>query len=318
MVLGLGLIQNCHKSDTHPKAVFRSSVTITMDKSDEDDETTLCVTISRSHDTRNSSWKQRREIANEMEQAMSRWAKVIESKRVEVVQRNAVASGFVENANCIDDECPLCFETIPEWQSDPFIKLERKSMKFICCGNVCCLLCIDRFDEAHANTEVLYGGRKRVHCPFCRSTQPRTKTEQLESILRNAEAGRAFAHYGLGQRFDEEWVDNREDLVAEQKAIHRLTLASEKRKIGAQYMLGCMWYSGLAKSNRNWNERAMELLPPAVRRGHATSQYICGTILSEQNSSNEDALIWSTLAAAQGQAGGQRQLGRILFICSVE
>jgi MYND finger len=69
----------------------------------------------------------------------------------------------------------------------------------------------------------------------------------------------------------------------------------------------------LAKSNRNSNERAIELLLPATRRGHATSQYICGAILSEQNSSNEDALIWFTLAAAQGQAGGQRQLGRILL-----
>jgi MYND finger len=147
--------------------------------------------------------------------------------------------------------------------------------------------------------------------PILSSTQPSDDAGKDEMIARNAKAGHSFAQFALGQSFHTKWARNAEDVEAEEQTVYWLTLASEKGEIGAQYMLGFMWYSGATTTITKSNGKAMEILLPAARRGHATAQYTCGQILWEQGVRNGEEWVWFTLAAAQGQAHAQERLGDI-------
>jgi DNA repair exonuclease SbcCD ATPase subunit len=63
-----------------------------------------------------ASLKRRRELQYELEHALHQLAEVLESARVLDVQRQAIESGFVTEAERVirHGECPLCLEEIPE------------------------------------------------------------------------------------------------------------------------------------------------------------------------------------------------------------
>jgi hypothetical protein len=152
-----------------------------MTENVEDDVTMLHEEIHRLrdeircqavHNASRTTLKHRRELQLELEVTLQRLAERVETKRVEEVQRHATESGFFVNPSRIDDECPLCLETIPEWRNDAFVKLEQTSQKFLCCGKVCCEPCIIKFNKAYTPD--------RVRCPFCRLLNQVTTLEKTK------------------------------------------------------------------------------------------------------------------------------------------
>jgi MYND finger/Sel1 repeat len=249
-----------------------------------------------------------RKLQHELETSFYRLVEVEETSRVEDAKRQAVESGLVITPTPVNEyeECPLCFEDMPNWQSDPCIKDTSNSQRFICCSKVSCRKCIAEFDKVEREA-----GNMQIRCPFCRAVQPRDVDAFNEIIVRNAQAGRAFAQHELGSAHFREWRDNRENLDAKHQAMHWLTMAANQGDVNAQHMLGVIYYYDSAPKS---NDLAMEHLLPAARNGHASAQYLYATILRERDARDENAIMWYTLAAAQNHPYAQESLGELFIL----
>jgi TPR repeat protein len=297
-----------------------------------DEQSGLCVDIDRLRSHINeyplrladgstasqSSLKRRRELQQELEQALHRQAEVEELARVNEVTRRAVESGFVQSPKLVLNlgECPLCLEEIPERSLRDY----QTFRLYPCCGVTCCAPCAEDHDERYeSETDALIAAENRgdvlkarahymecerlMKCPFCRRTMPSREDMAYEMELVQAKLGRVWAQTSVGNRLRSGSGVKRDGI----QAIHWLTLAAQQGDLDAQTGLGKVWLEGADVPISN--DKALEFLLPAARKGHAVAQYLCGNILSGKARTSEEALMWFTLSAAQGNPTGQWAMG---------
>jgi hypothetical protein len=93
------------------------------------------------------------------------------------------------------------------------------------------------------------------------------------------------------------------NLSAKQEGITWIRKAAEQGDLDAQAALGPLL--------TNDDDKGLELLQPVARRGHAIAQSLCARYCwsKRQGHDDADAVIWATLAAAQGHVEAYYDLG---------
>jgi MYND finger len=124
----------------------------------------------------------------------------------------------------------------------------------------------------------------------------------------------AWAQACAGDKFLVQWMQNRDDREAEQKAGYWYSLAVVQGDMGARIAIGRMWIFGIVTSVCKSDEEALEVLRPAARLGSSSAQSLISKILWKYNFDSSEGLIWCTLAAGQGNSDAQKDLSTFFHL----
>ena len=161
-----------------------------------------------------------------------------------------------------DEECPICFLTLPSldtgWKYKP------------CCGKIICSGCIHAIGMMDDD----------VKCPFCRGALPViTDEEIMERYMKRVEVDDAEAIYNLGCCYHGGRRGLPQDLGKALELFHRagqLGNASAYCNIGHAYIYGRGVEMDTKKAEHYWELAAMG--------GHVKARYNLGTL--EENEDN--------------------------------
>jgi uncharacterized protein len=143
--------------------------------------------------------------------------------------------------------------------------------------------------------------------PLLPSYNAEPRRHGVRDELVQAKLGRVWAQTSVGNRFRSGSNVKRDGI----QAINWLTLAAQQVDMDAQTGFGKVWQEGADVPISS--DKALEFLLPAARKGHAVAQYLCDNILSGKARTSEEALVWYTLSAAQGNPTGQWAMGDLDF-----
>jgi Sel1 repeat len=223
-----------------------------------------------------------------------RLAEHVELLRIEKVQRGAIESGLVIYAEHVV-QCSICFDNIP---------MRHSTLIYACCGAVQCLECVERHVEAMQTHE--FGSRSTtlIRCPFCRYNEQ----QDVNLLRRNATEGKARAQRTLGL-----WMQHGKHGVEKYcfQAQKWYKLAADQEDADAMLHFGHLWPKGFPECVPPVppsEELANEYMEMAAKHGSAAAQHYIACI----ESSVEHAMVWHTLAAAQGIEFSQCYLGEIM------
>ncbi len=143
----------------------------------------------------------------------------------------------------LDDECPICFETIP-------YRDQGKATRMTCCGKLVCSPCsiaeAHRLNPTLANKEKFMGlgGEKYcvLTCPMCRSPQNLSGRESFDMLMMHAKNAKAWACFQLGNLF--EYGEPGVVKVDKKNAFIYHLMASRLGDPGSSRAVGIHYYEG--------------------------------------------------------------------------
>jgi len=190
----------------------------------------------------------------------------------------------VEDQELLDEECPVCMETMSAL-------------------SLCTLPCLHRFHAECLNKWRSFGHQT---CPLCRHELP-PGPDQLF-----AEASWLFCRIDRRVRqADGSWGT----LSAGQQrtmneVVRQLALAAEQGHANAQFSLGSMYMDGHGVSQDH--VRAVEWFRKSANQGYADAQFNLGVMYQNDHGVSQDhvrAVEWYRKSANQGHADAQYNLG---------
>ena len=222
------------------------------------------------------------------------------------------------------DVCHRCLEVMAplSWRGN-----ERN--RAVCCGNQLCAACwtssLRRRDELSrrlaelkrqpresvdraAAKELLEELERSDRCDLCRAQAPHSPEASFEAVRRHAEAGRPWAMYMLGNKYQTGagvGTDHRKAYEWFQKAaIHPRPHPNAAQALGSVYLAGAGVRADYAE--------ALRWLRPAADAGHATAMHNLGQMYSEGlgvRRSAQEAARWWLRGAEEGSHQCQSDLG---------
>ena len=223
-----------------------------------------------------------------------------------------------------DEECPRCLEAMPPltWRGD-----ERN--RAVCCGGQMCKSCwtasLRRREELSrrvaalkqqprasvdpvAARELLEELERSDKCDLCRAAAPHSPEASCEAVRRHAEAGRSWAMYMLGNKYQTGAGVRADQRLAfewfQRAATHPQPHPNASQALGSVYLAG----AGVRADPKE----ALRWLLPAAEAGHATAMHNLGQMYSEGLGVRRDAkeaARWWLRGAEAGSHQCQSDLG---------
>ena len=106
-----------------------------------------------------------------------------------------------------DNDCPICMETM-----EPLTFRGTERCRIVCCGKFICPTCAAKMNDHQRDAinkatldlsqQTMKNIEQSLACPLCRTKTPSTVEGSFQLTLENANKGRAWAQYNLGNKYE--------------------------------------------------------------------------------------------------------------------